>query len=378
MSLAVLTTPYNPFTNWFKSKDHRICPPFYCGSFVNLGKKLGAYSWERFINLPYDCYWRGGALPGTLEQVERCALLPPPDASCSLNNREIFDDNSAQRLSRDDLMQMKEDGRNPEEIVSSLVQHSDSFCLKTEFSQEKYLRKKRDKYAKAFRISAVTPQSLYLVYATKTPNRILWMRQDTLSQLLCIANISHGSQCLVVDDTHGFLSFALLDRMSADYSCGLALVESSHPDILRYSSIDYSSRICSTKSEVLTSDEASDSLPENQRKCRDLFKRQQYDCLIIAIDRYDPLPVVSCLGCGLKPSGQLVIYHPFKEALLGCYSELRGSRSDDFINVSLTESFLREYQVLEGRMHPFMKTIGPSGFLLSATKIISMRASGEN
>ncbi|KAJ2585289.1 tRNA (adenine(58)-N(1))-methyltransferase non-catalytic subunit TRM6, partial [Coemansia sp. RSA 1722] len=60
-------------------------------------------------------------------------------------------------------------------------------------------------------------------------------------------------------------------------------------------------------------------------------------------------------------SRMLVVYDQSKEALVELFAWLRESPS--FINVQLTESWLREYQVLPSRTHPLMNTSGGGGFL---------------
>jgi tRNA (adenine-N(1)-)-methyltransferase non-catalytic subunit len=41
-----------------------------------------------------------------------------------------------------------------------------------------------------------------------------------------------------------------------------------------------------------------------------------------------------------------------------------------YLNPIVTESWLRHYQVLPGRSHPFMGMSGTGGFLLSALKVL--------
>ena len=50
-------------------------------------------------------------------------------------------------------------------------------------------------------------------YLSRSPQSILHLREDTLSQLLVMANIRPGGRYLVVDDTGGLITAAILDRM---------------------------------------------------------------------------------------------------------------------------------------------------------------------
>jgi tRNA (adenine-N(1)-)-methyltransferase non-catalytic subunit len=60
------------------------------------------------------------------------------------NNKEIVDDNTSQNLTSEQIGDLRKNlsGR---ELVDALVQNSKSFSGKTQFSQQKYLKKKKKK-----------------------------------------------------------------------------------------------------------------------------------------------------------------------------------------------------------------------------------------
>ncbi|KAJ2003480.1 tRNA (adenine(58)-N(1))-methyltransferase non-catalytic subunit trm6 [Coemansia thaxteri] len=95
----------------------------------------------------------------------------------------------------------------------------------------------------------------------------------------------------------------------------------------------------------------------------DNLRRGEFDALVVSTN-YNAKSVVEKLIPYLGGSRMLVIYDQSKEALLEAFDWLRKSQS--FLNVQLTESWLREYQVLPGRTHPTMTTSGGGGFILSA------------
>jgi tRNA (adenine-N(1)-)-methyltransferase non-catalytic subunit len=53
-------------------------------------------------------------------------------------------------------------------------------------------------------------------YALRSPHSILHLREDTLSQLLVLSNTRPGGRYLVVDDTGGLVTAAMMDRMGCD------------------------------------------------------------------------------------------------------------------------------------------------------------------
>jgi len=68
------------------------------------------------------------------------------DGQTKKNNKELVDDNKAQGLSAEEIAEMKKKGVGGESIIQALIQNSSSFQNKTEFSQQKYIKKKQEKY----------------------------------------------------------------------------------------------------------------------------------------------------------------------------------------------------------------------------------------
>jgi tRNA (adenine-N(1)-)-methyltransferase non-catalytic subunit len=72
-------------------------------------------------------------------------------------------------------------------------------------------------------------------FFSKNPDKIKHLRVDTLSQLLCLANVHANNKMLVVDDTQGLIVASVLDRMGGHGQL-VAVHEGDHHnfDILRY------------------------------------------------------------------------------------------------------------------------------------------------
>lgn len=100
---------------------------------------------------------------------------------------------------------------------------------------------------------------------------------------------------------------------------------------------------------------------------RKLLFEGDFDGLIIS-STYQPESVLQILTqyvCGSRP---VVVYSFSKELLLTAANYMR--RSKGYINSQVTESSLREYQVLPGRMHPHMNMSAGGGYLLSGLRVI--------
>ena len=69
------------------------------------------------------------------------------------NNSYYTDTNTAQKLSNEDIKRLKEQGLSGKAIIQNLIDHSDTFASKNEYAQEKWLRKKDNKYRRKYKVS---------------------------------------------------------------------------------------------------------------------------------------------------------------------------------------------------------------------------------
>lgn len=91
-----------------------------------------------------------------------------------------------------------------------------------------------------------------------------------------------------------------------------------------------------------------------------------FDCLVVA-GMLSPKLLVMPLLRLLKPSSPIVVYSPTPEPLLELQELL--IREEAAMNLHISESWMREQQVLPGRTHPLMAMSGSSGFLLSGIRV---------
>lgn len=62
------------------------------------------------------------------------------------DNRNLSMGSDSQTLNQDDIAKLRESGSSASEIVGTMIENSKTFATKTEYSQDKYLRKKEKKY----------------------------------------------------------------------------------------------------------------------------------------------------------------------------------------------------------------------------------------
>ena len=87
-----------------------------------------------------------------------------------------------------------------------------------------------------------------------------------------------------------------------------------------------------------------------------------FDSLIIA-SRYHPLPILKESIALLMPSASFAIYSEFAEPLNECYKYLNDYKIA--IRMNIGDTWLREFQILPGRVHPQMNMVTSGGYVLT-------------
>jgi tRNA (adenine58-N1)-methyltransferase non-catalytic subunit len=100
-----------------------------------------------------------------------------------------------------------------QDIIQKQVENHANFALKTEYSKEKYLKRKEAKYSKAFITIEPTLFNVCEYWFNKDQWRIKDLRIDSLAQVLNLANIRPGGRYLVVDDASGMVAAGILTRL---------------------------------------------------------------------------------------------------------------------------------------------------------------------
>ncbi|KAJ2007232.1 tRNA (adenine(58)-N(1))-methyltransferase non-catalytic subunit trm6 [Coemansia thaxteri] len=306
------------------------------------------------------------------------------------NNQGIVDNPLSQKMTFEEIEHLKTMSLagdvSAKEIIQSLTENNEAFDKKTEFSKSKYILRKQRKFMKSFVPLETSVFNVCGYFFEFNPGKIRGIRIDTLSQVLSLANVYSCARILAVDDGQGMVISALLSRMAeGGQVLGIHDGDVSNYDVIRYMNFSPAtkSRLQSLSwsklhhnvepfTEHLPENASADDMAGRERRMRghaklsetlDNLRRGEFDALVVSTN-YNAKSVVEKLIPYLGGSRMLVIYDQSKEALLEAFDWLRKSQS--FLNVQLTESWLREYQVLPGRTHPTMTTSGGGGFILSA------------
>ncbi|XP_064196835.1 tRNA (adenine(58)-N(1))-methyltransferase non-catalytic subunit TRM6 [Anguilla rostrata] len=382
-----------------------------------------------------------GELYGTAFEVASGGTLQPkkPKLTESItevreagtDNRNIVDDGTSQKLTRDDIETLKGQGLKGQDIVQQLVENSSSFRDKTEFAQEKYIKKKKKKYENTVTILKPSTRILAQMYHGREPGKICHLRYDSLAQMLTLGNIHAGSKVIVFETCAGLVLGAVMERMGGHGSviqmypgggpvraatdsfgfpkhflhtlhdfplckvqpllAGQLSLDAQEPDAppqpnpegRSQESGGGDSTVEKMESEMeretddrekRREDKAQERKMKNEEKRKKqlavaaLLQPRNADGLVIA-SRLHPCPVLLALLKFMAPSRPFVVYSQYREPLIECYTKLR--EQGGTINLQLTETWLRHYQVLPNRTHPVLLMSGGGGYILSGTTVMA-------
>lgn len=149
-------------------------------------------------------------------QIARVADEVLVAGASGADNRNIQDNGRSQALDADAIGRLRDECSSATEIVSQIVGNSSTFRSKTEYSQEKYVRKKEKKYYEYVQIQRPNLRLITDVMFRQCPEKILGVRMDTLSQIISYAGVSAvGNHMLYESGTNGLLPAALMNSIGA-------------------------------------------------------------------------------------------------------------------------------------------------------------------
>ncbi|KAM0754737.1 Gcd10p-domain-containing protein [Meredithblackwellia eburnea MCA 4105] len=356
---------------------------------VSLGK-YGAFKSKALIGLPYGQTYE--ITEGELKVVH--TTLNDIEETEATN--ENISSTGAQKITFEDIVALRNEGKSGREIIQRQIEEHSAFDLKTEYSKDKYMKRKEAKFLQMFTTIEPTVHNIALYNYEKQPAKVRDLRPDTLSQLLSYANVRPGGRLLVVEDLHGMVVAGAVERMGGEGRIMIINDSDSPPDVHILESFNFSaeqtSNIASLHWAATEEDWAPPDLPleldpstaksKNSRELtkirrrkatfdkakegRDDFLSGKFDGLIVACE-YEPYSILERLLPRLAGSASVVVYSPHLQILHDCLYRLRNDLN--FLAPAVIEPWLRQYQVLPGRSHPEMSGMPHGGYLLTCTRV---------
>lgn len=358
---------------------------------------------------------------------------PSTSHSNETDNRHLLDDNRSQGITTDELDQMKSDPAvSGAHIVEKIIQNSSTFASKTTFSKAKYIKRKQMKYQPRCRVVRCTSSNICQAMYAKDPRRIMNLREDSLAQILSFANISAGSKTLVFDTCMGLVTGACAQRMGGygnifalftgqapyyvdflgrfnlsfvehssvkwihsgqlfhDDTNPVELLEGEDLELKERNKLKWPCHLQEHTKEYLIPMNDKERLKFLSKRCgrfsrkltrptpdevlKMLNEDKKCDSLILACN-YDPTDTLLNLLPYLEASCPFVVFFDYMEPLMQCFQELQ--RQKLAINLRLSDTWMREYQVLPNRTHPQMTMSQNGGFILSGIKLCPIHGKNE-
>jgi len=272
------------------------------------------------------------------------------------------------------------------EIVEKLIESSASFHQKTKYSQAKFLKKKSRKYFQYVVIKKPTIRLIMQINYKSDPLKMLNLRIDTLAQILNNANIRSGGRYMIYEvGCQGMVVASAFERLGNEgklvhlFHTGMPQTQSLNSMNFSKPSMDnlmtlnlYHLRALEQGKDITQvhhkQENGENAIPVRQKqreesiRSYELLKEHNMDGLIIAC-KQNPTNILLALVKYLSFSRPFVVYSMYKEPLLEAYTAIKDTGKA--VMVQLTESWLRNYQVLPERSHPEVLMSGGGGYLLS-------------
>lgn len=358
---------------------------------VSIGK-FGTFRADDIIGRPFGPTYEILS-DGSLEIMSQAVaeVLAETEAT----NENIYDDGESQTLSYEDIKALKASGASGRDIIQKQLESNKSYESRTVFSQDKIMKRKESKHLRFF--TPLPPDMLTVAKYNfeRSPEKIRSLRDDSLAQCLSFANVHAGGRYLVVDGVGGLLTGAILERMGG---CGLLFavhdtdspppfelmpqynLTQTHTAVLR--SIHWAATERRWKLPAHMAEELAKEYPNDRDRRRASKKRHaieeyirsrneffsgKFDAVLVACP-YEPYSIIHRLTPLLAGSANVVVHSPYLQPLVETQARLRARHS--YVNVSVSEPWLRRYQVLPGRTHPEMTTSASGGYILNAVRIL--------
>ena len=306
----------------------------------------------------------------------------------SANNSALFDKNDSQRLTQADINAAKSASSTtaPAALIELLVDNSATFQHKTEFSQEKYVARKKRKHAVELCTLPANTVNCWDTQLTRDPGRLLHMRVDTLAAVMQYGDVRAGQHVMCVESTHGSLLGAMAKRMGGDglllhvvqqavirEGCPLNLLPLPNPvpfGCLKGAlTADEQSIAAAVPFQLLQDDAllARLAAADEVHAYSDVVQAlcEGVDSLVVC-SRLDPVELLSVCFPSLRAGGSFVVHCSFAAPLAALHRILRVNGLA--VRVELTEAWFREYQVLTNRTHPHVNIAHTAGYLLAGMK----------
>lgn len=192
------------------------------------------------------------------------------------------------------------------------------------------------------------------------------MRPDCLARMLQKACLHSGIRAMVCETCSGLVTCSVAERIGNVDPSGIVYNVQMNVNVTKQiptKSTQFVKPLSAIENvsvyPMLT------ALQEGRFECDPSVVPNAAESLIVAT-KYDPVDVTVALLPYLMQSGTFVVYSQCLRQLEDLAEVVLGTVACD---IDISESWMREYQVLPQRTHPMMEMNGASGYVLTGIKI---------
>ena len=282
-----------------------------------------------------------------------------------LTNKEFYQGNENQKLSQEEIENMKKNVENKDDIINALIENNVTLDKRTAMSKDKYIKKKYDKYKHFIFITETTICNIVETFGLNEIKEINYLRMDSVATMLVNSNFQEKCHTLIMDESNNILTLAYMKRTKFDsniVSVFLERINAKNLNILTDTKSTEFDLISHVRYDLLT-DESSF-----------IYKRSlgKFSNLVLCLKNDNLLPkYFFSLLKFLKFSGNFALFSKGKEVLIEIDKHMITNKLG--FDTKIIETVTREYQILELRTHPMMNHKGFSGFVY-----VGYRAYNEN
>ncbi|XP_024938012.1 tRNA (adenine(58)-N(1))-methyltransferase non-catalytic subunit TRM6 isoform X2 [Cephus cinctus] len=297
-----------------------------------------------------------------------------------MDNRKITDDGTSQKLSTQEIMELREAGKSGREIEIYFQQ-----------DHVKIGSLRMDSLAQILSYCDVKSDGLYLLYdsgsqglaaaslltriGAKTSGRLVYLHPGNMAQTTLIRAMNFSNEQinrLSTVNIYSLMRMYYQDAMESKESFGSRdasgdsskLVDPDSPEA-QIQCNDSPNLLKRKHSDATVSSMVPKKKPKwlsETQSAVDLLKSCKVEGLAILAAKEHPLNIVKGLLPFLGTSRPFVIFHAYREPLQEVYVMLK--QRCDVMNIRLLSNFLRSYQVLDDRTHPDILMNDVGGYLL--------------
>jgi tRNA (adenine-N(1)-)-methyltransferase non-catalytic subunit len=279
------------------------------------------------------------------------------------SNKEIYQSENAQKLTDEEILNLKETIENKDELIKTLIENNSSMEKRTIFSQEKIIKKKVKKYKHLIHL---LPTNLFNIIETffLTDIKVInFLRMDSIATMLLNSNFQPNQNTLILEETSNILTQAFALRTNFKSKIIQLFKDKISNKYLNIFNLSF-------RQKGLISQVNIDCfLNENNfwYKIYNNKYKESFSNLVICLKNdYEISKYFFTLFDYLKFSGNFIIFAKDKEILLSIDKNLYENKLS--IDNKIIETITREYQILELRTHPMMNNKGYSGYILTGYK----------